>query len=526
MTDQERAEAKVLTTAESTGAASEAFDSHAQLTYRLARGALIYVFSLVAGKGLTVVLQVILGRWLGPAAYGLYSLGFSVITVVLWLARLGLDQGVLRYCAVYRAQSQPAKVRATLWRAIAVAMIGSVLLTVMIVANSDKIAARLFAPSFASVLALFALSMPFFAFAKIAATYLQSANEIYRMSVLQNLAQPVANLALLTGAIVLGFGLEGAVGAFVLATSGTAVLGIYYLSKTLPRPAEAAVVARTVHTPMMQYSLALMFAGLSYQIILRAPILLLGHLSSKAEVGVFSAGASFALSFGFVTVTFLQPAMPMMVELYEAKHFDGLRRLYVNASRWTLAAVVPFFLFLCLFRAEVMRLFGHKFSEGGTVLLILSLGWLIYYGKGPASAILEMTGRQNLELANMAGAAALTVATNYLAIPRYGTIGAAVATAGSIAVWALVEYLEARLIYGLSPWSPGAIRNLLVALITAAATVLLRPLLSSSVLFLVTAIFYGTLYFGLSLEAGDGLVATTVLSQALPWLRRPPANDQ
>jgi O-antigen/teichoic acid export membrane protein len=137
-----------------------------------------------------------------------------------------------------------------------------------------------------------------------------------------------------------------------------------------------------------------------------------------------------------------------------------------------------------------------------------------------------MTGRQNLELANMAGAAALTVATNYLAIPRYGTIGAAVATAGSIAVWALVEYLEARLIYGLSPWSPGAIRNLLVALITAAATVLLRPLLSSSVLFLVTAIFYGTLYFGLSLEAGDGLVATTVLSQALPWLRRPPANDQ
>lgn len=526
MTDQERAGATVLTTAESAGATSEAFDSHGQLAYRLARGALIYVFGLVAGKGLTVALQVILGRWLGPASYGLYSLGYSVITVVLWLARLGLDQGVLRYCALYRAQEQPAKVRATLWRAVAVATIGSILLTVLIVANSDKIAARLFAPSFASVLALFALSIPFFAFAKIAATYLQSANEIYRMSVLQNLVQPITNLALLAGAIVLGSGLEGAVGAFVLATSGTAVLGIYYLSKTLPRPADAAVVARTAHAPMMQYSLALMFAGLSYQIMMRAPILLLGHLSSKAEVGVFSAGASFALSFGFVTVTFLQPAMPMMVELYEAKHFDGLRRLYVNASRWTLAAVVPFFLFLCLYHAEVMRLFGQKFSEGGTVLLILSLGWLIYYGKGPASAILEMTGRQNLQLANMVGVAALTVATNYLAIRRYGTIGAAVATAGSIAVWALAEYLEARLIYGLSPWSPGAIRNLLVALITAAATLLLRPLLPLTVLFLVTATLYGTLYFGLSLEAEDRLVANAVLGHALARLRRPRANDQ
>jgi len=332
-------------------------------------------------------------------------------------------------------------------------------------------------------------------------------------------------VALLGGAVILGFGFEGAVGAFVLATIGSAVLGVDYLSKTLPRSAEPAVVARTRYRPLMRYSLALMFAGISYQVILRAPILLLGHFASKAEVGVFSAGATFALSFGFVTTTLLQPAMPMMVELYEAKLFDGLRRLYMNASRWTLSAVVPFFLFLCLFRAEVMRLFGQKFSTGGTVLMILSLGWLIYYGKGPAEAILEMTGLQNLVLANMLGAAVLTVVMNYLAIPRYGAIGAAVATAASIALWALAEYLEARLIYGLSPWSRGTVGILLAALVTTVVTVLLRPWVPWAILFLVAASLYGTLYFGFCLEPEDRVITTVALGRARAWLRRPPPND-
>jgi O-antigen/teichoic acid export membrane protein len=371
---------------------------------------------------------------------------------------------------------------------------------------------------------MFALAIPFLAFARVAAAYVQSANDIYRMSVLHHLAQPIANLALLAGAIRLGFGLEGAVGAFVLATAGSAVLGIHYLSKTLPRSAEPGVVARTRHHALLVYSLAVMLAGLNSEIILRAPIILLGHLTNEAEVGVFSAGASFALSFGFVTMTFLQPAMPVMVELYEARRFDGLRRLYLDVSRWTLAAVMPFFLFLCLFRADLMRLFGQKFSAGATVLMILSLAWLIYFGKGPADAILQMTGLQNLGLANVLGAAVLTVATNYLAIPRYGATGAAVATASSIALWALAEYLEVRLIYGLSPWSRGAVGILLAALATAVVTVLLRPWVPWAILFLVAASLYGALYFGFCLEPEDRLIATAAMGRAQAWLRRPPAE--
>jgi O-antigen/teichoic acid export membrane protein len=391
--------------------------------------------------------------------------------------------------------------------------VASALTTALLVFGSRAIAGRFFMPSFASVLVSFALTLPFVSFIRIAATYLQSLHDIYRMSVLQLLARPALNIALLILAISLSWGLAGAVWAYMLCCVGTAGLAAFYLAqkssgKFPDKPALAAD-----NPSLMRYSLALMFAGLSYQVILRAPQVLLGHLSSSIEVGVFSAGASFALGFGFMSSTFLQPAMPIMVELYETRQSESLRRLYQNSTRWTLAAVTPVFLFLSLFNGEVMSLFGRNFSTAGPILVAMSLGWLAYYGKGPGSALLQMTGRQNLDLANTFGVAVLTVVTSYLAIPRYGAMGAALASMGSIAVWAFAEYLEIRVLYGLSPWSSGAQRNVVGALITAAVTVSLRSFLPWQILLLTASCLYGAFYFGLCLEPDDRQVVSAALTR-------------
>ena len=468
---------------------------------------------LAVGKGLTFVLQVVLGRWLGPASYGLFSLGYSVTSLLSWVCVLGLDQGVLRYCAIHRTREQAARVRSTLWRALELAAVASVLTTALLVFGSRAIAGRFFMSSFASVLVGFALTLPFVSFIRIAATYLQSLHDIYRMSILQLLARPALNIALLVVAISLRWGVGGAVGAYMLCCIGTAGLAAFYLVQKWPgKFADEAAIAPDDPT-LTRYSLALMFAGLSYQVILRAPQVLLGHLSSSTELGVFSAGASFALGFGFMTSTFLQPAMPIMVELHETRQSESLRRLYQNSTRWTLAAVMPIFLLLSLFNNEVMWLFGRNFSAAGPILVAMSLGWLTYYGTGPGSALLQMTGRQNLDLANTFGVAVLTVVTSYLAIPRYGAMGAALAATGSIAVWALAEYLEIRVLYGLSPWSWGAQRNILGALATAAVTLALRSSLPWEILLPTASCIYGVFYFGLCLEPDDRRVVAAALTR-------------
>jgi O-antigen/teichoic acid export membrane protein len=490
------------------------------ITHRLFRGASIYVLGLAIGKGLTVVLQVVLGRWLGPDGFGLYSLGYSVVSLLSWVAVLGLDQGVLRYCAVYRTQGQPDKVRSTLWRALALSGIVSVVTAGVIVLTSRWVAARFFTPSFAVILAAFALALPFLTLIRIAGTYLQSMHDIYRMSVMQLLGRPVFNIALLFMAILLGWGLGGAVAAFVVCCVLTSGLGVYYLAKKLPPKPIGENSVSAEHTALMRYSVALMFSGISYQVILRAPQVLLGHLGNSAEVGIYSAGASFALAFGFMTLTFLQPAMPMMVELYEAKQTAGLRRLYQNATRWTLAVVMPPFLGLCLFSVEVMRIFGRGFGGAATVLLVLSLGWMVYYGKGPGSALLEMTGRQNLDLANTAGAGVMTIVLNWVMIPHWGAIGAAIATGAGAVAWALAEYVEVQVLYGIWPWSAGALVNLLGAAVASIVTVSLRTSLPWQALLLVAACVYGAFYLvAFGIERDDRQVVFSALAQVRERLR-------
>lgn len=494
-------------------------DQHGHLSRRLAHGASVYLFGLTIGKGLVLVLQIILGRYLGSASYGLYALGYSIVTIALWVGRLGLDQGVLRYCSLYRTRKQLARVRETFKYAAWVATIASTAFAIMAALGAGMIAKRFFVPAFSPVLILFAISMPFFSFAKIAASYLQSANDIYHMSIVENLAQPAVNIGLLGFVIAFQLGLAGAVGTFVVGMVVTAALGFYYVTRALPRPDTTTIQAHFEYRSLMHYSLVLMFVGFSYQILLRAPILLLGHLSSKGEVGLFSAGASVALSFGFASVTIVQPAMPMMVDLYEARDFVGLQRLYRNATRWTLAMVMPFFLFISLFRGEFMGLFGHDFNRGGTTLLILSIGWVFYYGIGPADGLFGMTGRQHLQLANLIVAGLLCITLNWLLIGRYGANGAALATASSIATWGVIGYFEVRFLYKLSPWSSDTTRTILAALATTIVTLLLRPFLPWLLLFALAASLYICLYIRYCLEPEDRVAIVAALRNPTDRLR-------
>jgi O-antigen/teichoic acid export membrane protein len=493
---------------------------------RLARGASIYVSGLFIGKALVLVIQVVLGRTLGAATYGLYALGYSILTLIQWLGSLGLEQGVLRYCALYRSRGEDGKVTATLGKAWRVATCSSVLAAAALWEFSHLLANHFFfIPKFAGVLGIFALALPFLVWTRIFSTFAQARHDIFHTTVLQNVAQPLTNIVSLLVAMALGYRLYGALAAFLLGTVCSAGLGIYYLRRTLFHFA-SQVPDKSGRQPFFRYSLTLMLVGLSFQLILRMPGLLLGHWADAREVGLYSAGASFALAFNFVPMVFAQPSLPLMVEFHDTGQSAELRCLYRTVTRWTLAAVVPMFMFLALFRDQVMRLFGREFAGSGPVLGIVSLGWLVYYAKGPASGILTMTGRQNVDLVNMIGVAMSLGVGSYLAIPRYGAMGASAVSSAAMAIWAGVEFLQMKFIYGLLPWDSATLRHLSVSAGVAGLGIYLRSELSTPVAALLTLAAYGSLYVGLCIGHEDRLLIGTSLARARCFLERPSVANE
>jgi O-antigen/teichoic acid export membrane protein len=67
----------------------------------LASGAGITLFGKVSGRGIDALTEILLARWLGPTAFGLYAIGMTVLRIVGTIGAFGLNNGVIQFGARY-----------------------------------------------------------------------------------------------------------------------------------------------------------------------------------------------------------------------------------------------------------------------------------------------------------------------------------------------------------------------------------------------------------------------------------------
>jgi len=461
-----------------------------------AKSAVVFLAGFCFGKLGLLFVQILIGRALGVASYGRYSLGLSLVMIVQWLASLGLDWGVLRYCAIHCAAERPEQVKSTIRAAVILSLTSSMLLAAATVLVAPVAARRLFDdPELGTTVVFFALALPFYVLVRMSSSFEQSIQEMGRATVVQHISQPFLNLLLLLGALAVGLGLSGAVGTFVLATMISAGIGCSWMWSTYRR-LPAAQTGFSECRQLLRYSLALMLIGITYQGFLRTPNVLLGYLAGPYAVGLYSAGQSVPWLLILVPSMLTQPFFPLMVRLYEQNRIQELRELYRKVSRWNFVVVLPVFLVLCVFPQVVTALFGEEFSEARGIVIPLSAAWLVYFSKGPVASLLDMTGRQDVDLLNMIAAGLLNVMLNLLLIPLYGTTGAAFSTAIVIVAWAGVEYAEVRSLYGIVPWSSGMIRLVVVGVLAAVAGIAIQLVIPWPVAMAASIVVYVVLFLG------------------------------
>src|SRR5256885_3800321 len=87
----------------------------------LAKGASVAMLGKFLGRGMHILGQLVVARFLGPASFGLYGTGWTVVTMGGVFATLGLDQAVVRFGSRYR-RSDPPGFKATVLECIALAV--------------------------------------------------------------------------------------------------------------------------------------------------------------------------------------------------------------------------------------------------------------------------------------------------------------------------------------------------------------------------------------------------------------------
>jgi O-antigen/teichoic acid export membrane protein len=249
--------------------------------------------------------------------------------------------------------------------------------------------------------------------------------------------------------------------AYVACYGAAFVLGSILLSRALPtaaRPVKSATPAKGWLKSIVTLSLVSGFSVISSQLII--PII--GLLSNDETVGLYRIAAVGAGMTTVVGATIGSLVSPYIATYYGQRDMAKLQ-LLATYSAW--ACLVPALIVLVAFASlgsTLLRLvFGAQFVGAAGALVVLTVGQVINCATGIVHSLLIMTGHERETLRGSILGAAVNVALAFALVPRFGLMGAAMATCTAVATENALLYLtvHSRLHIGSSVFSMGRPRT-------------------------------------------------------------------
>lgn len=482
----------------------------------LASGASTGVAGVLAGRGVDLVNQVVLARLLGPALFGVYSLGWTVLRISGLMAPLGLDAGVVYFASRYGDDRR--RFKGVVFASFALGVGGGALIGCLVWVAAPWLAVSVFGePDLTGVLRGLSLALALLAGLRVAASATRISQRIQYSVYAELIGQPAANLVLFLILFVMGERLMGAVAACTASYGMALLLALYYLFRLFPDALSSRTRPLFSAGPLIDFSLPVAFAGTMLSLNGWVGRLLVGYFRPAAEVGIFQASSQASVLFGLIVIGFNSILVPTIADLHRCEKWQMLDELFKVSTKWVLYLSIPPFLVIAFLPRELMTvLYGTRYESGAVPLLILSLGQLVNAATGAVGSMLAMTGHQSELLKISVSALAVNVVLSGVLIPRFGLAGAATATACAVAGVNFGAVLLAWRSIRLWPYDTRYRKGLLAAGVAAAALWLfLSTSVPTSVLRLSLASLIAMLVFGgvllkLGLDAEDReLVATT-----------------
>ncbi|HIE30092.1 TPA: hypothetical protein EYP66_22740, partial [Candidatus Poribacteria bacterium] len=130
--------------------------------YEISSSAGIVFLGMFLGEILMFATRMIAARSLGPADYGVLSLGLVILALFQTLSLIGLPPAISRYIPFYLAKGQLSNVKGTITSGLKIAISASFFLAAFLFVSSQYIAVNIFKKgNLQIVISIFALTIPF-----------------------------------------------------------------------------------------------------------------------------------------------------------------------------------------------------------------------------------------------------------------------------------------------------------------------------------------------------------------------------
>lgn len=403
-------------------------DIHAR---EVIRGAGLAFLLRGLGAGLAFLLNVAIGRLLGAEGAGLYFLALTVTTIMAVIARLGLDNTLLRFIAAGSATGDWGQVKGVFAAGMRYAALSGLVLSLLVLATAPLIASRVFSvPELTMPLRVMSIAVFTMAMLMLLAESLKGLKRIRDSMLVSGAIYPAVALAMIYP-LATTLGPTGAALSYVIGTMAATLFGAltwHLLTRNQPSrtPIDQGVLWASAR-PM--WSMAI----INQAVLPWAPLFMLGIWGTVEDSGIFGAATRVATLVSFILVAVNTVIAPKFAELHSRGDLVAIGKLARRFALLVTLAASPVLLLLIFAGDQVMSLFGPDFVQGGTALAILAIGQAVNTLTGSVGYLLLMTGHER-DIRNASLLAMLLMFLCALSlIPTFGLIGAAIASAIAVA---------------------------------------------------------------------------------------------
>ncbi|MGH6873473.1 MAG: lipopolysaccharide biosynthesis protein [Aestuariivirgaceae bacterium] len=411
----------------------------------IGRQALIALSIRIAAAGLAFAAQIVLARFLGSYAFGVFTYASVWLNVAGSLCAAGFGVSALRFLPAYQAEGETAKARGYIATGRSACLLagaaGSAVMTGYLLSGGLRQDLGL-----APALVLVAVSLPAYALTDFQDGIGRAQNRIASALVPPYILRPVLTLALTV--LLISSGLAGgavaAAAALAMATWFTAAVQLVWQAPKLRRTFPAATGREFAAKLWLSVSLPLLLVDGFALLLTNLDVLILKLWATPDQVGIYYAAIKTISLVAFVHFAITAATSAQLSALYSLGRKRELQALLSEARILSLVPSLICAAPLVVCGKWVLALFGEPFVQGYPAMVIVAVGLLARAAAGPSQNLLMVGGRQNQAAVVLAVAVSINLALCGLLIPGMGFQGAALAAAAGFSFEALASMILAR----------------------------------------------------------------------------------
>lgn len=355
-----------------------------------------------------------IARYLGPEKFGLLSYAQSFVGLFGAIATLGLDHIVIRELVKNNTKKDILLGTAFIMKLVGgIACIAFLIIAVNVTPNDSYTKILVLIVGSSTIVQSFNV-IDFYFQSKVLSKYV-----VYAHFFMIIVSTPVKILLLIYKAPLEYFAI-----AAVLETALTS-MGLVYFYKQQKMSFRTWKFSKPVAISLLKESWPLIFSSISIYIGLRIDQVMLKNMMNESSVGFYAVGVKLAEVFNFIPMLICQSIYPKII----AMNFQRDRQKIIYIIRYVFFLLVGFAIIVNMFSyTAIYLLYGEEYLPSKVVFNILIWSVPVTYLNMINNHILLKLNKNVTILSRQLSLATINICLNIIFIPKFGIMGAAMAT--------------------------------------------------------------------------------------------------